>query len=75
MRRPPGGHLTANLYPPGFVAPHLDMKKAAVEAALGEQLPPFVLFLSGKRFSPLLTRVQHTGPTFVPRKLMKLARS
>jgi hypothetical protein len=36
------GHLTANLYPPGYVAPRLDLKRVAVMAALCEQLPPFV---------------------------------
>ena len=66
------GHLTATLYPPNFAMPRLDLKKAAVAAALGEQPPPFVLFLGGGHYSPLLTRAQRTATPFPPRELMKL---
>jgi len=69
------GHLTANLYPPGYVAPRLDLKRVAVMAALCEQLPPFVVYLSGGHFSPLLTRSQREATVFPPRELMKLVRA
>ena len=67
------GHLTATLYQPGFAALRPDLKKAAVVAALGEQPPPFVLYLYGGHYSPLLTRAQSEVNAFPPRKLLKLA--
>ena len=71
---PEHAHLTATLYPPGYVAPRLDLKKAVVEAALGEQPPPYVIFLSGAHFSPLLTLAQREAKLFPPRGLMNLVR-
>lgn len=56
------------------MAPRLDLKKVAVEAALGEQPPPYVIFLSGAHFSPLLTLAQRKANVFPPRKLMSLVR-
>ena len=67
--------LQANLYPPGYVAPRLDLKMVAVMATLCEQLPPFVVYLSGGHFSPLLTRAQREATVFPPRELMKLVRA